>query len=196
VKHLIDFYAAQFLARTPNFLENAELLGVNVNKAGAFSLGATLGIASPIGPFVGVAAVVGVDAVRGSIEAGKRSRSAKEGEAAKVGDFFRGIGYSAVEATRKGKLRRGGGDGKGNVVDWMVGATVNTSNYIGKNKDALGSAGGAGAGVLVGTILGGPVGAVIGGVVGGMTTGTAIRQIDKRIKKVLKKRGKKTRIKN
>jgi hypothetical protein len=186
-KHLLDFYTAQFLSRTKDFLQNAELLGINVNKAGAFSL-ATLGFATPIGPFVGVAAVVGVDAVRGSIEAGKRSRRAEEGEAAKAGDFFRGIGYSAVEATRKGKLRRGAKDGRGNVVDWVVGATVNTGDYIGKNKDTLGSAGGAGAGILVGTILGGPIGAVIGGVLGGMTTGTAIRRIDKRIKKVIEKR--------
>ena len=184
-KDLLDFYTAQCLSRTPGFLENAELLGINVKSAGAFSLGAHF-IVSPIGPFVGVAAVVGVDAVRGSIEAGKRSRHAKEGEAARVGDFFRGVGYSAVEATRKGKLRRNiKSDRKGNLVDWMVGATVNTGDYIGKNKDTLGSAGGAGAGVIVGTILAGPVGAVIGGVVGGMTTGTAIRRIDKRIKRVI-----------
>ena len=186
-KDLLDFYTAQFLARTKDFLQNAELLGINVNKAGAFSL-ATIGFATPIAPFVGVAAVVGVDAVRGSIEAGKRSRRAEEGEAARAGDFFRGIGYSAVEATRKGRLRRGAGEGEGNVVDWMVGATVNTGDYIGKNKDTLGSAGGAGAGILVGTILGGPVGAVIGGLLGGMTTGTAIRRIDKRIKRVIEKR--------
>jgi hypothetical protein len=186
-KDLLDFYTAQFLARTKDFLQNAELLGINVNKAGAFSL-ATIGFATPIAPFVGVAAVVGVDAVRGSIEAGKRSRRAEEGEAARAGDFFRGIGYSAVEATRKGRLRRGAQEGEGNVVDWMVGATVNTGDYIGKNKDTLGSAGGAGAGILVGTILGGPVGAVIGGVLGGMTTGTAIRRIDKRIKRVMEKR--------
>lgn len=193
LKDLLDFYTSQCLARTPDFLQNAELLGINVKNAGAFSLGANLGshiapLGGHIAPFVGVAAVVGVDAVRGSIEAGKRSRRAKEGEAAKIGDFFRGIGYSAVEATRKGKMRRGRGEGRGNVVDWMVGATVNTGDYIGNNKDSLGSAGGAGAGVLVGTILGGPVGAVIGGVVGGMTTGTAIRRIDRRIKNVFEKR--------
>ena len=187
LKHLLDFYATQCLSRTPDFLRNAELLGINVNKAGAFSL-VTLGVAGHIAPIFGVAAVVGVDAVRGSIEAGKRSRRAKEGEAAKAGDFFRGIGYSAIEATRRGKLRRGCQDGRGNVIDWMVGATVNTGDYIGKNKDQLGSAGGAGAGVMVGTMLGGPVGAVIGGVIGGVTSGTAIRQIDKRIKNAMNKR--------
>ena len=86
------------------------------------------------------------------------------------------------------KLRRGCQDGRGNVIDWMVGATVNTGDYIGENKDQLGSAGGAGAGVMVGTMLGGPVGAVIGGVIGGVTSGTAIRQIDKRIKNAMNKR--------
>jgi hypothetical protein len=186
-KDLLDFYVSQCLARTPYFLQNAELLGINVKNAGAFSLGATL-LTGHIAPFVGVAAVVGVDAVRGSIEAGKRSRRAEEGEAARMGDFFRGIGYSAVEATQRGKLRRGCEDGQGNVIDWMVGATVNTGDYIGNNKDSLGSAGGAGAGVFVGTMLGGPVGALIGGVVGGMTTGTAIRRIEKRIKKAIQQR--------
>ena len=186
-KDLLDFYTAECLSQTPEFLQNAELLGINVKSAGAFSLGAHF-IPSPIGPFVGVAAVVGVDAVRGSIEAGKRSRKAQEGEAARAGDFFRGIGYSAVEATRRGKLRRSGSLArKGNLLDWMVGATENTGEYIGKNKDTLGSAGGAGAGVLVGTLIAGPVGAVIGGVVGGMTTGTAIRRIDRRIKTILQK---------
>jgi len=187
-KKLLDYYIAQYLARTPDFLDNAELLGINIKEAGAFSVATTLGLASHINPIVGVAAVVGVDAVRGSIAAGKRSRRAKEGEAAKVGDFFRGIGYSAVEATQKGKLRRGSKDGQGNAIDWMVGATLNTGDYIGKNKDSLGSAGGAGAGILLGTMLGGPVGAVIGGVVGGVTSGTAIRRIDKRIKKAIRKR--------
>jgi len=187
-KDLLEFYTAECLSQTPEFLQNAELLGINVKSAGAFSLGAHF-IPSPIGPFVGVAAVVGVDAVRGSIEAGKRSRKAQEGEAARAGDFFRGIGYSAVEATRRGKLRRSGSLArKGNLLDWMVGATENTSEYIGKNKDTLGSAGGAGAGVLVGTLIAGPVGAVIGGVVGGMTTGTAIRRIDRRIKTILEKK--------
>jgi len=193
IKNVIDFYIAECLHRTPHFISNAELLGINVENAGAFSLGAVLfGVSGPIGPFVGVAAVVGVDAVRGSIEAGKRSRNAKEGEQEThhLGDFFRGIGYSAVEATRQGKLRRGYGngnddddtnhqDGNSNILfDWVVGASVNTSDYIGTNKETLGSAGGAGAGILVGTLLGGPVGAVIGGVVGGMTTGTAIRKLD------------------
>ncbi len=188
LKDILDFYTAECLSKTPDFLQNAELLGINVKSAGAFSLGAHF-IPSPIGPFVGVAAVVGVDAVRGSIEAGKRSRQAQEGEAARVTDFFRGIGYLAVEATQRGKLRRTGSiHRRGNILDWMVGATADTGEYIGKNKDTLGSAGGAGAGVLVGTILGGPVGAVIGGVVGGMTTGTAIRRIDRRIQAVLQNR--------
>ena len=107
---------------------------------------------------------------------------------ARVSDFFRGIGYSAVEATQLGKLRRGAEDRNGNILDWMVGATANTSEYIGNNKDTLGSAGGAGVGVLVGTLLAGPVGAAVGGLVAGMTTGSAIRRIDQKIKTVLERR--------
>lgn len=187
VKDLLEFYTAECLSRTPNFLQNAELLGINVKSAGVFGLGAHF-IATPIGPFVGVAAVVGVDAVRASIEAGKRGRQASEDDYARVSDFFRGIGYSAVEATQLGKLRRGAEDRNGNILDWMVGATANTSEYIGNNKDTLGSAGGAGVGVLVGTLLAGPVGAAVGGLVAGMTTGSAIRRIDQKIKTVLERR--------
>jgi len=68
VKNVIEFYIAECLHRTPHFISNAELLGLTVENAGAFSLGTVLfSISVPIGPFVGVAAVVGVDAVRGSI---------------------------------------------------------------------------------------------------------------------------------
>jgi hypothetical protein len=117
------------------------------------------------------------------VEAGKRQRKALDGEQGNVIDFFRGLGYSVVEATEKGKLRRGEPDGRGNLLDWVVGATVNTTDYIDENKDKLGAAGGGATGVIVGTLIGGPVGGVIGGIIGGVSAGTTIRQLDKRLKK-------------
>lgn len=188
---LTKFYAHQCLNRIPNFVCNAEVLGINIKDAGAFSLGTVFAFATPIGPFIAVAAVVGVHSVQGAIEAGKRSRKAKEGEQGNVVDFFRGIGYAATEATEKGKLRRGCADDKGNIFDLVVGASESTGGYLNENKDKLGSAGGAGAGMIVGTLLGGPIGAVIGGVVGGMSTGTTIRKVDKFVKKREKNREKK-----
>ncbi|KAG7353455.1 hypothetical protein IV203_002810 [Nitzschia inconspicua] len=185
---MLDYYIKQCLARASNFLKNSELLGLNVESAATFGLATTLGWATGFAPIVGVAAVVGVDSVRGAVEAGKRQRHAPEGDSSNYTDFFRGVGYSFVEATEKGKLRRGSKDGKGNVLDWVVGSTENTTEYIDENKDKLGAAGGGAAGVVIGTMVGGPVGGVIGGIIGGVSTGTAIRQVDKRVKDGQEKR--------
>jgi hypothetical protein len=185
---LVDFYVKQCLSRASGFLKNAEVLGLNVESAASFGLATTLSWATPFAPFVGLAAVVGVDSVRGAVESGKRQRHALEGERSNVTDFFRGIGYSFVEATEKGKIRRGGKDGNGNVLDWVVGSTENTTEYISENKDKLGAAGGGATGAIVGTLVGGPVGGIIGGIIGGVSAGTTIRQVDKRVKDRREKR--------
>ena len=153
----------------------------------------TLGWATPAAPFIGLAAIVGVDSVKGAIEAGKRQRHADQLDKATASDFFRGIGYSAVEATKKGKLRRGAVDGQGNVLDWVVGTTENTGEYLNENKQKIGGAGGATAGVVIGTLVAGPVGAIVGGFVGGISTGYAIKTIDKEVEKHTEKHAEKKR---
>ncbi|KAL3914613.1 MAG: hypothetical protein SGARI_000031 [Bacillariaceae sp.] len=153
VPDLVDFYIKQCLRRASNFLQNAEVLGLNVENS-----------------------------VRGAIDAGKRQRHAQEGERANATDLLRGIGYSAVEATQKGQLRRGSTTGRGNVLDWMVGTTDTGLEYVNENKDKLGAATGGATGVIVGTLVGGPVGGVIGGIIGGVTAGTTVRQVDKQMK--------------
>jgi hypothetical protein len=173
---LVGFYVKECLAHSSGFIENAEVLGLNVEQAGTFGFATTLGWATPAAPFIGLAAIVGVDSVKGAIEAGKRQRHADKLDKATASDFFRGIGYSAVEATERGKLRRGSVDGRGNVLDWVVGSTENTGEYLNKNKDKIGGAGGATAGVVIGTLVGGPVGAIVGGIVGGASTGFAIKK--------------------
>jgi hypothetical protein len=183
VPDLIHFYTKQCLSRVSNFLENSEILGLNVESSLSFGLATTLGWATPMAPFIGIAAVVGVDSVRGAIDAGKRQRHADVGDRANPTDLLRGVAYSFVEATQKGQLRRGSTSGRGNVLDWMVGTTDTGLEYIGENKDKLGAAGGGATGVIVGTLVGGPVGGIIGGVIGGVAAGTTVRQVDKQVKK-------------
>ena len=95
------------------------------------------------------------------MDAGKRSRHVDEGEKWKPGDFMRGLVQAAGEATSDGAARRGK-QGDGNIIDWTVGATSNTTEYVVENKNRLGAAGAGGGGFLLGMALGGPVGAIVG----------------------------------
>ena len=94
-----------------------------------------------------------------------------------MGDLFRGLVQLAVETTQEGAAMRGK-RGEGNFVDWTVGATANTTEYVVENKNRLGAAGAGGGGFLLGMALGGPVGAVIGGLVATAATGATLDAID------------------
>jgi len=111
--------------------------------------------------FVCLLAITGVDAIKGAVDAGKRSRHVDEGEKWKPGDFMRGLVQAAGEATSDGVAMRGK-QGDGNIIDWTVGATSNTTEYVVENKNRLGAAGAGGGGFLLGMALGGPVGAIVG----------------------------------
>jgi hypothetical protein len=140
-KDVSTFYIEQILSKSTDFLKNAEVLGLNVQNAGMFALGTTLAAANP---FAGVAVMVGADAVKASVEAGKRARKAKEGAHGTIGDFFIGIGYAAVEATESGAIRRGKKAGQQlDPLDWMIGVSASTGQYLGDNKEKFGQAGGA-----------------------------------------------------
>jgi len=111
VQNFIEFYIAACLHRTtPKFISTAELLGMTVENTGALrSVWVLCHVVWCFGsdrsvPFVGVvAAVVGVDAVRGSIEAARQAQSTgtRRGRDSthQMGAFFRGIFLCAVEAT-------------------------------------------------------------------------------------------------
>lgn len=114
--------------------------------------------ATPIYPL----AITAVDAVKGAVDAGKRSRSVSEHANWKPGDFMKGLVQAAGEATKDGAAKRGKMHGGGNIIDWTVGATTNTTEYAVENKNRLGAAGAGGGGFLLGMALGGPIGAVIG----------------------------------
>ena len=176
-KDLVNYYTKACLSRVPNFISNAEVLGINVADSTAVTYGTWIGITS-LGAGGGVAAIAGVDAVKGAVAAGKRSRKADEIEGWRPGDFLRGVIYSAEEATREGAIKRGKSHGKGNVIDWAVGAADGTAEYACENKSRLGGAAGGGGGFLIGLALGGPIGGVIGGVVAGATTRKAIESFE------------------
>lgn len=153
-KDLASYYIARILTRVPGFITNAEVLGLNVfdnatgmlsNWAGIATLGTTLGAGA------GVAAVTAVDAIKGAVDAGKRSRKVDETAATRPLDLFRGVIAAANEATQDGAKRRGKIKEDGNLIDWTVGATAGTAKYVKGNKNRLGAAGAGGGGFLVGS---------------------------------------------
>ena len=167
------------MKKAPNFLVNAEVLGLNVKDAGIFAFGTTLAAANP---FAGVAAMVGADAVKASVNAGKRGRRKADDSCGTIGDFFAGIGYAAVEATQSGAIRRGKSSQQQiDAFDWLIGVSANTGTYVAENKEKFGQAGGATAGMITGAAIAGPVGMVVGGIIGGATTGLAIRGITNKL---------------
>jgi hypothetical protein len=192
-KDLINYYVKACLARAPAFIRNVELLGLNVldtasglsaTYAGAGSLAAVFGstLGSALGAGAGVVVVTGFDAIKGAVDAGKRARKVDEDEASRPTDFFIGIVQAAKESTRDGASKRGKLQGEGNVIDWTVGATVNTTEYVKKEKNKLGAAGAGGGGFLIGMAVGGPIGAVVGGLLASATTGAALKTIDRKMR--------------
>mmetsp|Transcript_53308 Transcript_53308/g.129554 ORF Transcript_53308/g.129554 Transcript_53308/m.129554 type:complete len:1050 (+) Transcript_53308:160-3309(+) len=180
-KDISSYYTGKILEKTSNFLSNAEVLGLNVKDAGLFAFGASL---VAVNPFVlGAAAMVGADAVKGSVNAAKRGRGKDDDATGTVGDFLTGIGYAAVEATQSGAIRRGKSSHQQlDAFDWLVGASAGTGTYVAENKEKFGQAGGATAGMITGGAIAGPVGMVVGGIIGGATSGLAIRRITNKLK--------------
>ena len=79
-KDIISYYTLACLAKAPEFISNAEVLGLNVLDLTASTWGNFLGLATPLGAVTGVAAVVGVDAVKNAVNAGKRGRGVSEND--------------------------------------------------------------------------------------------------------------------
>jgi len=182
-KDVINHYTMACLSRVPEFISNAEVLGLNVVDNTAATWGNFVGLATPFGGFTGLAAVVGVDAVKNTVSAGKRGRGKSEGDNYEASDVARGLFQAAKEATHRGATMRGKKDNKGNVIDWAVGATTTTTEYVGENKTRLGGAAAGGGGFFIGMALGGPVGAIIGGLVATAATGKTLETIDEHQKK-------------
>lgn len=139
-KDIISYYTLACLAKAPEFISNAEVLGLNVLDSTMGTWGNFLGVATPFGAVTGVEAVVGVDAVKNAVNAGKRGRGVSENDDYQESDIARGLFQAAKEATVRGAEMRGKKDDEGNVIDWAVGATTTTGEYVGENKTRLGGA--------------------------------------------------------
>jgi hypothetical protein len=98
------------------------------------------------------------------------------------------LGYSISETSKsaaaKRRLRsRKGHHGDENLLDFAVGATAGTAEYVGENKAKLGGAGATGVGMVVGTMVGGPVGGIAGGILVGAATSKTIEGLERRFHK-------------
>jgi len=135
-------------------------------------------------PFLTVLYTSGFDGIRHAMNAGKKSRGADADAKYKVGDFFRGVGQVAKDATKDGAEKRGKkADEKANAIDWAVGASTDLAGYTSENKARLGGAGAGVAGFAAGMALGGPIGAVAGAIIANKTTSATIGAVDRKMGK-------------
>ena len=185
---IINYYTMACLSKVPEFISNAEVLGLNVVDSTAATWANFIGLTTTLalGGISGVAAVVGVDAIRNAnaVSAGKRGRGVSESDNFQAADVARGLFQAAKEATVRGAEMRGTkDDGRGTLIDWAIGATTTTTEYVGENKTRLGGAAAGGGGFMVGMALGGPIGAIVGGLVATAATGKTLTRIDEHQKK-------------
>lgn len=190
VSDLVKVYSAILISKVPGIVTNADILSFNVADTAASSAGIAVGagalsaLGSGAAPIASVLGVVGFDGIRGTIQAGKKSRGADPDDKWKFSDLTRGLGQAATDATRDGAAKRGKSDSdKGSAVDWALGATSNVAKYSSKNKARLGGAGAGTAGFAVGMVFGGPLGAIAGAVIANATTSKTIEAVDKKLSK-------------
>jgi hypothetical protein len=193
-KDLVRHYVRHILGKFPRFVTNAEVLGVNVVDSGASTYGSWMLSATHFGPLGGLAAVAGVDGVKGAIAAGKRSRkveTSSSDDKFQPLDVIRGVFQAAKEATEEGSSMRGKDVGRGDVIDWAVGASANTQKYATENKSRLGAAGAGGAAFLAGAFMLGPAAPlalpIAAGIFASAVTGKAIDRSESAVSKEKKK---------
>lgn len=188
VEDLARVYTAIIISKAPGLVTNADILGFNVADTAASQAGIVVGsgalgaLGSAAAPVAGVLGMVGFDGIRGTIQAGKKSRGADPDDKWQFSDLTRGLGQAASDATKAGAEKRGKSNkDKANALDWAVGTTGNVANYSNENKARLGGAGAGTAGFAYGMLLGGPVGAVAGAVIASTATSTTINTVDKKV---------------
>lgn len=189
---IIVHFVTVVLARAPGMIGNMNVMGVNVAEGGGLFAGMMVGAAMiPGGQFIGMAAIAAMDGVNGAISAGKRSRN-KPDDNYKVGDFFRGVVYGAIELNRKGALRRGKtdddyydayGNVRVDVGDFAAGATISTGEYVMERKAKFVGGAVAAATMITFTVLAGPLVGLGLALVAGAGAEIAVNQIDKAVRK-------------
>lgn len=186
---LIVWYTQRVVSNAPHVVTNANVLGFNVsdtaaNYGGTVMISGALGaLGSAAAPVAGVLGMVGFDAVKNTINAGKRGRGAEDDDRRQLGDFVRGIGQLAKEAAQGGAVARGKSqDEQADALDWALGATSEIGGYADENKARLGGAGAGAVGFGYGLVLGGPVGAIAGALIASRATSTTINAVDRRLR--------------
>jgi hypothetical protein len=157
---IVKYYAEACLNRVPNFIPNAEVLGLNVVDSAAGSWGG-VALREVLGPLGGIAAVAAVDGVKSIVHAGREDR---QGDRFHLMDIPRGLVHTVERAGDDGAAilgqRRRSEGGKEGLVDVAVGLATDTSKYAFKNRGKLVVAAAGGVGFFFGEV-GGP-GAAIG----------------------------------
>ena len=189
LNEMLIWYTQRVLSNAPGVVTNANVLGFNVSDTAAsyggsvMVTGALSALGSAAAPVAGVLGMVGFDAVKNTINAGKRGRGVEDDDKRQLGDFVRGIGQLAKEAAQGGAVARGKSeDEQADAIDWALGATSDVTKYADENKARLGGAGVGAVGFGYGFLLGGPVGAVAGALIASQATSNAINAVDRRLR--------------
>lgn len=194
---LIVHYAHVCMGRVSDFIQNSEILGLNVVDSGASTVSEYFGMffyhigplmGPTLGPLTGIMVLTGIDAIKGGIAAGKRSRHVDEGMAMQPLDVIRGAIYSIHEAAASGAGARGC---ETSIVVYPIDAAIGTmeatAKYVNHNKTRLGAAGAGGGGMIAGAMLGGPVGAIFGGIITEVVARKTLDLADKKYTKWVEK---------
>ena len=105
-KDIISYYTLACLAKAPEFISNAEVLGLNVLDSTASTWGNFLGLATPFGAVTG-----GVDAVKNAVNAGKRGRGVSENDDYEASDIARGLFHPSCQGSNSSGCRNEGKEG-------------------------------------------------------------------------------------
>ena len=185
------------MGRVSDFIENAEILGLNVVDSGASTGAEYLGMfyyhigplmGPTLGPLSGIMAITRFDAIKGDIAAGKRSHHIDKGAAIQPLDVIWGAIYVIHEAAASGAAARGC---QSSIVvypiDFVIRTMDATTKYVDHEKTRLGAAGAGGGGMIAGAMVAGPLGAIFGGIITKVVTRKALALAEKRYDKWVEK---------
>eukprot|EP00934_Nitzschia_sp_Nitz4_P002295 Nitzschia sp. Nitz4//scaffold29_size155292//55484//58816//NITZ4_002652-RA/size155292-processed-gene-0.12-mRNA-1//1//CDS//3329546430//2295//frame0 len=186
---LITHFVFHVLGRAPGFLTKVNVLGVNVfEKTG---LGTVLYAGAswiPFGAYLSVAGVAAYDGVQTIVQNGKEARNNPHDKYV-PGDFFRGLVPTINKAGQRGARQRGKAP-KGDTydeedripvdpLDFAVGATTSTAEYVYSNKARLIGTTVAGATVIAFSLAATPLAGIAVGVLTGAAVEAAVAKVEK-----------------
>jgi Domain found in Dishevelled, Egl-10, and Pleckstrin (DEP) len=186
---LINHFVMHILTATPGLLANFRFMGINVLEKSGIISALTVGTSAlPFGQYMAIGGIALFDGVTGALDKGKQARNDPNGPF-KLGDFARGVLFSAKEAARHGAFQRGkileqssyeeGDEVQLDPLDFALGASHGTAAYVYKNKARFIGATVAASSVVALTVATGPVFGMLIGVVCGIAAEKAIKKAEK-----------------